>query len=276
MATEWVVPVLGPEGSLFPLTPEALNGDGALNRSLVEAIDGDFDRKAKGGRAGWLEAFRSLDETQTAVDSRAQTAEDAGAVDPAVLREYMETMEERRGRLLRMVERMTHNREDSEDLLQDALMRAYRALPRFRGESQMSTWMTAIVQNTARDYLRSRKTRTLVPIEYSNKEDNEAVALDFADTRENPEESVERREMEALLRAEIRELSPVCRQAIELCVLDGLPHEKAARRLKLSLSSIKSGVFRGKQILHHKLPRRVSTSWKGLAGSTQRTATINA
>jgi len=274
MASEWVVPALGPEGSLFPLTPESLNGEGVLNRSLVEAIDSELERSERGERAVWTDAYCTLDETN-ATQGPAGAGDDAGAVDSAVLRTFMDTMEERRGRLLHMVERMTHNPEDSEDLLQEALMRAYRALPRFRGESQMSTWMTAIVQNTARDYLRSRKTRTLVPIEYSNREDNEAVALDFADTRETPEESVERREMEALLRAEIRDLSPVCRQAIELCVLEGLPHEKAASRLNLSLSSIKSGVFRGKQILHHTLPKRLGGSWKGSAGNGARTATVN-
>ncbi len=275
MATEWVVPALGSENSFFPLTPEALNGDGVLDQSLVEAIDSELERRGRSERVAWAGGWGAFDDLPKS-DLQGKGTDDSGIADPAVLRMFMDTMEERRGRLLRMVERMTHNREDSEDLLQDALMRAYRALPRFRGESQMSTWMTAIVQNTARDYLRSRKTRTLMPIEYCNKEDNEAVALDFADTRETPEESVERREMEALLRAEIRELSPVCRQAIELCVLEGLPHEKAASKLNLSLSSIKSGVFRGKQILHRTLPKRLGGSWKASAGSGARTATVSA
>src|ERR1700722_7262119 len=93
------------------------------------------------------------------------------------LQEFLETAERRRPQLLRMARRLTNSNEDAEDIVQEALMKAYRALAKFRGESQMSSWLGAIVQNTAHEHLRSRRNRVFVSIEYLSKEDNEVVEI---------------------------------------------------------------------------------------------------
>src|SRR6516165_75791 len=89
------------------------------------------------------------------------------------LREFLETAERRRPQLLRMARRLTQCHEDAEDILQESFMKAFKALARFRGESQMSSWLGAIVQNTAHEHLRSRRNRVFVSIEYLCKQDNE-------------------------------------------------------------------------------------------------------
>ena len=173
------------------------------------------------------------------------------------LPEFLETAERRRPQLLRMARRMTQSNEDAEDILQEAFMKAFKALARFRGESQMSSWLGAIVQNTAHEHLRSRRGRVFVSIEYMSKDDNEVVEINLPDPGKNPEEVWESREMENILRDEVSHLSHVCRRAIELCVLEELPQLEVANSINLSVATMKSRVFRGKRILARSLARRL-------------------
>ena len=174
------------------------------------------------------------------------------------LREFLETAERRRPQLLRMARRLTDCNEDAEDILQEAFMKAYKALAKFRGESQMSSWLGAIVQNTAHEHLRSRRNRVFVSIEYLSKQDNEVVEIDLPDPGKNPEEIWQSKEMEGILREEVSKLGMVCRRAIEICVLDESPQLAAAQALNLSVATMKSRVFRGKRILGRTLSRRLA------------------
>jgi RNA polymerase sigma-70 factor (ECF subfamily) len=175
---------------------------------------------------------------------------------------FLQTAEQRRGQLLRIARRMTNCSEDSEDIVQDAFLKAYQALPKFRGESQMSTWLSAIVQNTALEYLRSRKGRAFLPIEYVCKDGSEVVVQDFPDQRDTPEQTCERNEMEDLLHTEIGKLSLGCRRAIELCVIDGRSQRTAAHVLNVRTETVKSRVFRGKRLLHRAVARRAGVQRK--------------
>jgi RNA polymerase sigma-70 factor (ECF subfamily) len=175
------------------------------------------------------------------------------------LTEFLDTAERRRPQLLRMARRLTNSNEDAEDIVQEAFMKAYKALAKFRGESQMSSWLGAIVQNTAHEHLRSRRNRVFVSIEYLNKQDNEVVEIDLPDPGKNPEETWQTREMEDILREEVGKLGMICRRAIEICVLDESPQQEAARALNLSVATMKSRVFRGKRILGRTISRRLAS-----------------
>lgn len=174
------------------------------------------------------------------------------------LAEFLQTAEQRRPQLLRMARRLAQSQEDAEDILQEAFLKAFKALAQFRGESQMSSWLGTIVQNTAHEHIRSRRGRVFLSIECMGKEDSEVFEMDLPDKRKNPEENYERAEMDAILRSEINKLSFVCRRAIELCVLEENPQLMAARTLNLSTATMKSRVFRGKRLLSKMLPRRLS------------------
>ena len=173
------------------------------------------------------------------------------------LQEFLETAERRRPQLLRMARRLTQCNEDAEDILQEAFMKAYKALARFRGESQMSSWLGAIVQNTAHEHLRSRRGRVFLSLEYLSKDDGDVVEINLPDSRKNPEETWESRERENILREEVGKLSFVCRRALEVCALDEEPQADAARALNLSVATMKSRVFRGKRLLARSLSRRM-------------------
>jgi RNA polymerase sigma-70 factor, ECF subfamily len=181
------------------------------------------------------------------------------------IREFLETAERRRPQLLRMARRLSNSNEDAEDIVQEALMKAYKALAKFRGESQMSSWLGAIVQNTAHEHLRSRRNRVFVSIEYLSKQDNEVVEIDLPDPGKNPEETWQSREMEGILREEVSKLGMVCRRAIELCVLDENPQLAAAQSLNLSVATMKSRVFRGKRILERTVSRRLGAQHAAMA-----------
>lgn len=122
----------------------------------------------------------------------------------------------------------------------------------------MSSWLGAIVQNTAHEHLRSRRGRVFLSIEFLNKEDNEVVEIDLPDPGKNPEEIWQSKEMENILREEVGKLGLVCRRAIEQCMLEEQPQQVAARSLNLSVATMKSRVFRGKRILGRAVSRRLS------------------
>ncbi len=184
--------------------------------------------------------------------------------------EFLDTAERRRPQLLRMARRLTNSNEDAEDMVQEAFMKAYKALAKFRGESQMSSWLGAIVQNTAHEHLRSRRNRVFVSIEYLNKQDNEVVEIDLPDPGKNPEETWQTREIEGILREEVSKLGMICRRAIEICVLDESPQLEAAQALNLSVATMKSRVFRGKRILGRTLSRRLASRHGGVTMTADR------
>jgi RNA polymerase sigma-70 factor (ECF subfamily) len=181
-------------------------------------------------------------DTQAGFESRTVVSEEN-------LDTFVEAAEQQRAQLLWLAQRMTPNREEAEDIVQEALLKAFRNLAQFRGESQMSTWLRAIVQNTARDWLRNRKGRVCLPLEQTQSGDGATLLFDFPHPAENPEEYCTREEMEWLLRREIEKLNSVSRRAVQLCLLEELSHRAAANALNISVITVKSRVFSGKQRL---------------------------
>lgn len=181
---------------------------------------------------------------------RAETElESMPAVSEDKLDTFVEAAEQHRAQLLWLAQRITPCREEAEDIVQEALLKAFRNLAQFRGDAQMSTWLRAIVQNTARDWLRNQKGRVYLPLEQTHPADGGVVQLDFPHPAENPEQRCEREEMEWLLRREIGKLSAFSRRAVQLCVLEELSHRAASSMLNISVMTVKSRVFSGKQNL---------------------------
>jgi RNA polymerase sigma-70 factor (ECF subfamily) len=192
-----------------------------------------------------------------------QGAEEDMQVPNAALAMFLRTTEERRSQFLQVARRITNGSEDAEDILQDAFVKAYKALPDFRGDSTMATWLTAIVRNTALEYLRKRRGRFFVSIEFLAKGESETIAMDFPDTRLNPEENCGRREIEELVRGEVSRLSMNCRHVIERCVFEEMPQSDVAHALHIDLATVKSRVFRAKRMLRRAMSARAK-SWHKL------------
>jgi len=156
---------------------------------------------------------------------------------------FMRVAEQRRAQLLWYAQRITNNREEAEDIVQEALLNGFRNLPQFRGESQMGTWLCVIVQNTAVEWLRKQRGQAYLSLEYVRNRDNEPQMLDFPDPSRNPEQFFEYTERARILLSEIDELNSVCKSAIQMCALEEFSHREAANTLGVNAFTMKPRIF---------------------------------
>ena len=179
------------------------------------------------------------------------------AVSEDKLDRFLEVAEQRRAQLLWQALRFTSRRDEAEDLVQEAIFRAFRNLSHFRGEAKMATWLHVIVQNVGREWLRKQLGRTNLPLEYARNRDDEPRVFELPDRGRNPEQCCEGREMEHILLSEIGKLNSVCKRAIEMCALQELSHLEAAKLLGVDAFTIKSRICNGKRMLKRAICRRV-------------------
>ena len=159
------------------------------------------------------------------------------------------------GKIFALAQRMTRNREDAEDVMQQSFQKAFIHLKKFAGDSLFSTWLTRIAINEALMLLRRRRGTGEVPIAESNTGDETALPLDIPDGAPNPEDSCLRREQERILSAAVNELTPRTRKAIELRELGELSTGETAQVMGLSVGAVKARVFHGRRKLRKKLQR---------------------
>lgn len=157
--------------------------------------------------------------------------------------------------------RLTGNEEDARDVVQDAYLRAYRSIGRFRGDARFSTWLYRIVANTSSTHLSKR-----------NRHRHEELLDDAQVIDQRPEIdpviSAETGELRDELDAAIRELPPRLRAVVVLRDVYDLPHEAIADELGISVSAAK--------VRLHRARRRLREQVFPLPGESQSGETINA
>jgi RNA polymerase sigma-70 factor, ECF subfamily len=171
------------------------------------------------------------------------------------LARFEQTITQDRPRLLWLAQRIVRRREIAEEIVQESLLKAFRALPRFRGESRMRTWLCAIVRNTALEHLRNQRDLFHVSLEDLFNGDGMS-AYDPPDSRNNPEDHYKTAEMQIILRDEVDGLGPGCRGAFQMCILEENTQSEAAATFNVSVAKIKSRVCRAKRILSVKVRQR--------------------
>src|SRR6267143_50118 len=164
------------------------------------------------------------------------------------------------GKIFLLAQRMTRNREDAEDVVQQSLQKAFIHLKKFEGKSLFSTWLTRIAINEVLMLLRRRRGSREVPIAEANTEDETALPLDIPDLGPNPEDSCLQREQERILSAAVNELTPGMRKAIELRELGVLSTGETAQVMGLSVGAVKARVFHGRRKLRQTLKRYVESA----------------
>src|SRR5713101_8536021 len=157
------------------------------------------------------------------------------------------------GKIFSLAQRMTRNREDAEDVVQQSFQKAFINLQKFEGDSLFSTWLTRIAINEARMLLRRKRGSHEVPIEESSTKTESALPLDFLDSAPNPEDSCLDREQEQILSAALNKLRPGIRKAIELRELGELSTGETALVMGLSVAAVKGRVFQGRRKLRETL-----------------------
>lgn len=147
--------------------------------------------------------------------------------------------------------RMCGNREDAQDCMQEAMIRIYRSMTTFKGQSSFATWVYRITMNSCLDELRRRKTRTATSLDALL--DNGYSPSDEADT---PEQHSLQNEQRRLLERAIASLPDDMRAAIVLRDIQGCSYEEIAQTLDANVGTIKSRISRGRERLRAALSRQ--------------------
>src|SRR5580692_1392759 len=178
--------------------------------------------------------------------------------------------------LYRRAYRILGNTADAEDAVQDALLAAYTHLDQFRGQSQISTWLTTIVLNCARLQIRRRLRHVQVSLDESTSDiQRVSVSERLADPRPTPEDEYTESELSARLTHLHSYLSPTLLRTFQLRDVDGLSIRETARLLGVPTGTVKAQSSRArkrlKELMRHALrpqSRRLPNRLLGLANST--------
>ncbi len=150
--------------------------------------------------------------------------------------------------------RVLGNAADAEDAVQEALLVAYKHINQFRGQSQISTWLTTIVRNSALMQLRKRPGQIHLPLdEQFGEEQPRPLREGLADERPSPEDEFRNSELMARLRKCTALLSPTLRRTFKLRVLDGHSIFETARILGVPPGTVKAQLARARAKLSRHL-----------------------
>ena len=188
------------------------------------------------------------------IEAGSSVALDSGKPSPA---EMLSVLSHRLPYLYRYAYRLLGNRPDAEDAVQDALLAAFKHFNQFRGEAQLSTWLTAIVINCARMQVRKRSRHILISLESRIGDEREYPLSEIlVDGRPNPEDECHRSTLNARLMKSAAQLSPTLRKTFHLRFVDHLSICETARVLGVPTGTVKARTARAKAKLQ-KLVRGV-------------------
>ncbi len=183
---------------------------------------------------------------EVSVEQINEWVERAMAGEPAAFDRLVSTYQ---GRLYGLIYNMTSNREDTEDLLQDVFVKAYRYLPRFRKKSSFYTWIYRIAVNTTINFLRRKKKKymmSLNDIDAGVERDPDYVELSarMTPSREAGLSEIQQKVNEAMLT-----LSEKHRTVVVMHDIQGKAHDEIAKILKCSSGTVRSRLFYARQQL---------------------------
>lgn len=190
--------------------------------------------------------WRKKDNMPATESVRRQTHQDFGTRENG-LRELQDVLSRYLPRFHSSAYRHLGNVADAEDAVQDALLAGYKHLDQFKGDAQLSTWLTSIVTNCARMQLRRRPHQAHLSLDEPTGEDQEYYLSDrLAAAGPSPEEECHRSLLHERLLESVAQLSPSLRRAFQLRDLEGLSVKEAARTLGLSEGTVKAQLSRAR------------------------------
>ena len=157
----------------------------------------------------------------------------------------------------RRIYRIVQNQEDTEDALQDTLLRAYIHLSGFRGGCKFGTWITTIATNSALMLLRKRRTRSEMHFDTASDDAGVGLTWDRPDPSLNPEQHLAKRETIHIVRKAVQRLRPGFRIAMDKHYGNECPLSETAKALGISVAATKSRILRGRLKLRTSLRKYV-------------------
>lgn len=151
-------------------------------------------------------------------------------------------------KIFSLISRYVKDADEVQDVAQEAFIKAYRALPRFRGESAFYTWLYRIAINTAKNHLVSRSRRP----PGSDVELEDAQYMDAGNAlrdAETPESSLFGEELRQVVNGALRDLPDDLRAAVTLREFDGLSYEEIAEVMECPVGTVRSRIFRARDAI---------------------------
>jgi RNA polymerase sigma-70 factor, ECF subfamily len=155
-----------------------------------------------------------------------------------------------------------NNPADAEEVAQEAVLKAFSALPRFRGEAKFSTWLIQITINEARLKLRKDRRHLYESVdEQQTDERGDCFPKDFADWREIPSEALQRKELREALKRALNSLPPKYREVLILRDVQHLSIEETAQALGLTVGNVKTRLLRARLQMRDALAPGIDGGW---------------
>src|SRR5215468_11360533 len=155
--------------------------------------------------------------------------------------------------VFRIAQHIVQNREDAEDVVQEAFFKAYSNLGQFQGQSKFYTWLVRIAVNEALMKLRRRRPERTVSLDEDVKTEDDSVPREVADWSPNPEQQYTQAELRDILDRTIHGLPATFRTVFVLRDVEGLSTEETAEALDLSVPAVKSRLLRARLQLRERL-----------------------
>jgi RNA polymerase sigma-70 factor (ECF subfamily) len=155
-------------------------------------------------------------------------------------------------KIIQLVNRYVHDSDEARDVAQEAFIKAYKAIGRFRGESAFYTWLYRIAINTAKNYLVAggrRPPNIDIDAQDAEQYDGAMGLKEYA----TPERLLLKDEIEALIAKAIDELPDDLRTAIILRELEGLSYEEIAQTMECPIGTVRSRIFRARDAIDSRL-----------------------
>jgi RNA polymerase sigma-70 factor, ECF subfamily len=168
-------------------------------------------------------------------------------------------------KVIKLVTRYMRDPADAEDVAQEAFIKAYRALPQFRGDSAFYTWLYRIAINTAKNAIVSRDRSPVdFDLDMQNIEESNSMQTRLADP-ETPLSLLQTEEIRTTVNQAIEALPEDLRTAIVLRELEGLSYEEIAQAMECPVGTVRSRIFRAREAID----RRLSEVFEGGLGRAE-------
>lgn len=149
--------------------------------------------------------------------------------------------------------RLMGNHHDASDLAQEALIKVYRSIGKFRGESSFTTWLYHVVSNVCRDELRRRSRHPVSSLDEPVLTGDGSFEREVADLRQGPEDLIAQKEFSQFMQTLINSLHPEYRMVIVMREMMGFSYEEIAGELQISLGTVKSRISRARKFLQERI-----------------------
>ena len=163
-------------------------------------------------------------------------------------------------RLARLISRFVRDSAEVEDVTQEAFIKAYRALPAFRGESAFYTWLYRIGINTAKNYLLAAKRRAPTSTQFDADEAEGFEEAELLQEIGTPENELMSKQVIAVVNSSLQQLPDDLRTALTLREIEGLSYEEIAAVMDCPIGTVRSRIFRAREAIAENLRPLLGTS----------------